>query len=318
MTVSYVLRGLQGNFRPGTRDRVLAAAAALGYRGSVLPEAMRSGTFNMVALVVSDTGSPGWVSGLMLDAIHDALHLGGKHLLYCKIHDHDLVPERENEAAPRLFRHTHADGVLVNGLSDAAHDRIQAALGHYPLVHLNAHRSHDAVYPDDFHAGQCAGQYFLGSGCRRPAYLSFFIHGHSSMRLRQAGFASVCAERDLISWAPVDDTVGIEQRAAWVQRLLDQSPDGIFCYCSTEAIELCRHLDARGWGPDRRPRIMVVAEELFLHQSQPVPTLLLPMAQLGQHGANMLLRKLDGDRAPQSSMALPLELVGVAENAQPR
>ncbi len=307
MTVSNVLRGVEGACAPATRERVLRAVEALGYRANALPKAMRSGVFNVVALVVGEVGGFPWVSLRMVDALHKALDQAGKHLLLCKVDERRLATDGPDRA-PRLIRETHADGVLINGMGQASADRIAAAMRQYPTVYLNQRRPVDAVYPDDRAAGAAAYAYLRRCGCRRPAYVTLYGGAHSSMPERRQGFLEAAAGASVQVLAPAAGVVtepGSNLPSLAVCALALEA-DGICCYTTGEAEAICRLAQERGLDPARL-RLVTFNEVPFACGPWQVATYLLPMAEIGRLGVTMLLRRLAGaGPCPSEVLAVPL------------
>lgn len=311
MTVSNVLRDRAGTFRSETRDKVLAAARDLGYRASALPTAMRTGTFNLVALIAAAAGGyKTWAPTELLDAISDTLHDAGKHLLYCKIHEDHLTPEADPEATPRLFRETQADGLLVNGMHHERHERLARVVGSYPTVFLNSSLERDAVHPDDHRAGREAARLLRARKRRKLGYFCVFRGGHYSMDDRLDGFLAACGDRSPVVVHPNEHGETSFPRPDWdehSERLFEAGCDGIFTYCRIEGEYLAQRAMERGLGP-RDLTIVTVGEVPLQFGLWRLPTLILPMAELGRVGTGMLLRKLE-HRGHEPTVSLAVSLV---------
>src|SRR5829696_7457201 len=77
-TVSHVLNGTR-NVEPATRERVVAAIEATGYRQDTLARAMRRSRTDSIGLVVSDAGEPAFAE--MVHGVEDAAAERGLTLL---------------------------------------------------------------------------------------------------------------------------------------------------------------------------------------------------------------------------------------------
>lgn len=311
MTVSNVLNGVPGACSQATRQRVLQAVEKLDYRASALPKAMRAGQFGVVALVATVHQEGGmWLPTRMVDAIHDGLAAMGKHLLLCKVDVRDLVAD-DPARAPRLMRETHADGVLINGMSQANADLIAAALRQYPVVFLNQRRARDAVHPDDREAGAAAYRYLRRTGVRRLGYLAQYGSAHSSMPDRMDGFAAAAAADRLPVEvvAPPAGTVASPGATldSLAERALDAGLDGVCCYSDREAGALCRK--ALGRGLDQaRLRIATFSDAPCAFGPWQVATWLLPVAEIGRGGVAMLAKRIAGGRS-RPAQVVPIPVV---------
>ena len=192
-TVGAVLGSRAHLFRPETRERVLRAAAQLGYRRNSAAKAMRSGRFACAALVLSDNP---WRSTLFREQVagmDHALTAAGMHLAHALIPEHDL---REHGRVPKILGELMADGLLINyttGIPPAL-DRVMAK-HHLPAIWMNVRRDRDCVHPDDEGAGRLATEHLLALGHRRIAYVDY-CHAtgqpdqHYSAADRQTGYAA--------------------------------------------------------------------------------------------------------------------------------
>ena len=311
MTVSNVLNGVTGACTEGTRQRVLRAVEKLDYRANALPKAMRAGEFGIIALVATVHQEGGmWLPTRLVDAVHDGLEAAGKHLLLCKVDVRDLVAD-DPARAPRLMRETHADGVLINGMSQANADLIAAALRQYPVVFLNQRRARDAVHPDDRAAGRAAYEYLRRNGARRLGYLAQYGGAHSSMPDRLEGFRSA-AEADRTAVRVIAPAAGtIATPGATLESLADlalaDDLDGICCYSDREAAALCRRALERGL--DRtRLRIATFSDAPYAFGAWQVATWVLPIADVGREGVAMLAKRIASGRScPARAIPIPLQ-----------
>lgn len=312
MTVSNVLRGRLGTFSPETRERVLAAAETLGYRANALPAAMRTGTFNLVALVATAQQSyTTWLPTGMLDAINDVLAAADKHLLYCRLTKEQQIPESDPATTPRLLRETQADGVLVNGMHGDRIAALRKIFAHYPIVFLNANLDHDAVHPDDLAAGRDAVAYLRARGRKKLAYFSVFTDGHYSMNDREQGFVQACGRPKALSIHPHQSDLTSFAREEWDARsqiLFDQGYDGIMAYCGIEALYLTERAVALGLGP-KDLTIITVSERPVRYGDWIIPAFQLPMKQIGRIGTDMLLRKIVNPEHLEPTVTVPMILL---------
>lgn len=105
-TVSHVLNGTR-NVEPATRDRVVAAIEATGYRQDTLARAMRRSRTDSIGLVVSDAGEPAFAE--MVHGVEDAAAERGLTLLLANSAED---AEREDRAV-RTLLDRRVDGLIL-------------------------------------------------------------------------------------------------------------------------------------------------------------------------------------------------------------
>ena len=301
-TVSRVLQGVTYR-RPSFQRRaehIRRLAEELGYRPNTAARATRKGRFSNVGLLVSTSLHRSHLPEAMLAAICD--HLTGQDLSLslirlpdAKLADGDLVP--------RLLRQRGCDGLLIDythGIPGPLIDLI--AQLQVPAVWLNTKRDTDAVFADDFEAGQRAGQHLLRHGCRRTAYLSSLLDGqptHYSESDRPAGYAQALAAAGLTP--QVVTHLRRDERIAWLVHELQRGQlDGVVCYSNRHVMEVVRA--AQLAGADRMAlRALAVFESDTCLLDAATKLLPVPEAAVGRAGAQMLLRKLASPREPLPS-----------------
>jgi LacI family transcriptional regulator len=121
-TVSHVLNGTR-NVEPGTRDRVLAAIEATGYRQDTLARAMRRSRTDSIGLVVSDAGEPAFAE--MVHGVEDAAAERGLTLLLANSAEDS---EREQRAV-RTLLDRRVDGLILARAADSSANLMEALQG---------------------------------------------------------------------------------------------------------------------------------------------------------------------------------------------
>lgn len=121
-TVSHVLNGTR-NVEPGTRDRVLAAIEATGYRQDTLARAMRRSRTDSIGLVVSDAGEPAFAE--MVHGVEDAAAERGLTLLLANSAENS---EREQRAV-RTLLDRRVDGLILARAADSSASLMEALRG---------------------------------------------------------------------------------------------------------------------------------------------------------------------------------------------
>lgn len=192
-TVSLVMNG-KTNVADETRERVVEAAARLGYQPS--RQARR--------LVQKDTGNVGFVlredhftrsepfyTGIFLGVEFEARRQNRYVLL-------TTIPETYRPAydEPRFLREHNVDGVLVAGKVDGAFLDALAALG-LPVVLVDySAPGFVCVEIDNEGAGRAMAAHFIERGYRRPGFVGA-DPSHPSIQARLTGFRRGLAEGGL-------------------------------------------------------------------------------------------------------------------------
>src|SRR4051794_20332710 len=112
-TVGNVLGRSASRYSAETRQRVLAAAQAMGYRPNSSARAMRQGRTGAAALVLSRShqSSHSHIPAGLLDGIDDELATRGMHLTVSRLTDEELSSD---DILPKVLREYLADGMIVN------------------------------------------------------------------------------------------------------------------------------------------------------------------------------------------------------------
>ncbi|GAA2398166.1 LacI family DNA-binding transcriptional regulator [Catellatospora methionotrophica] len=292
-TVSYVLNDAPGErIAQPTRERVLAAAARLGYAPSLAGRALANGHSDIVLLAMPDVPS-GELTSRFIDAVTRSLAAQGLTVVV-----HFDVP-----SAPRLPR-------LAAMLS------VRAVLSLLPLPDAELAalrrlgvRAVPAGTESDGHAvaaltrrqGRMQVDHLAGAGHTHLAYalpadprLSVFADP------RHDGVRQACAARDLP--APVAFTVPGDPPAvvAAVRALLDDAPQvtAICAYNDEVALAVLHGMRELGVAvPARMALIGVDGIPLSAYSAPPLTTITVAPAAAARHLARVAVARLSGDRA---------------------
>jgi LacI family transcriptional regulator len=166
-TASKALNG-QGKLRAATRERVVAAAAELGFAPNVLAKALLAGRSYTVGLITTD--SFGRFSIPVMLGAEDALGAGQMSVFMCDTRDD---PARERQYVDMLLSRR-VDGLIVTGRRIEPRPTIGTALG-IPVVYAmtqSLDSDEPAVLPDDYGGGQLAAREFLRAGRRKVGHIT--------------------------------------------------------------------------------------------------------------------------------------------------
>jgi DNA-binding LacI/PurR family transcriptional regulator len=185
-------------FQPGasvsekTRQKILAAAEALGYRPSLIPRIMLTHRSYLVAIVIGAMYNPFY--SMILERFLVRLQEAGKQALLVHVDSgHTLEPIVPKLASYRV-------DAIVSALSIlSAHSADHLAQLKIPIVSFNTPITNawvSSVCCDNFGAGRTIANLFIARGARRFGYLAG-AEGSPANLERLAGYSSAIAEAGL-------------------------------------------------------------------------------------------------------------------------
>ncbi|MEV0618241.1 LacI family DNA-binding transcriptional regulator [Nonomuraea sp. NPDC050404] len=187
--VSYVINDGPRPVAAATRERVLAAAAELGYRPNRIARALRSRTTGVVGLVLADASNPYF--GALARHVEQALD---RHDRLTMIGNAGYSAARQRHLVDR-FLDARVDGLIIvsaDGADDVA--ALTAAAG-VPVVYVHhgpAGGRARVVAADNHHAVHEAVAHLRGHGHRHIAFLSGPDDG-GPVGLRRAAWSAAVA-----------------------------------------------------------------------------------------------------------------------------
>lgn len=230
-TVSQVLNG-KGSFSPRTRERVMSAAAELGYRPNPTAAALGAGRapdrLGVIGFAVSYSEpvpfpltDNDYFGRLLAAATDQALTRGY------------ALTVGPSTPQTRMWLGLPLDGVVV--VDPVTEDPLPTALRgrRTPLVVIGQ----DPGGPDDVRVGndpaaaaRAVLEHLHDGGCRRPALVGYPLHDEWVSGLR-AAFAAWCDERGLASTVWMMDPERSEQVTDEIGAALTEpdAPDGVLC-----------------------------------------------------------------------------------------
>ncbi|MEX0654618.1 MAG: LacI family DNA-binding transcriptional regulator [Phycisphaeraceae bacterium] len=188
-TVSRVLNGgFKGTYPKVVRraERIRQVAEELGYRPNAAAQAVCSGRFGVLGLLMSWTRHYSHLPHQLLSGLHDAAESWGEHLALGRVPDEKLSQEGW---LPEILRRWSVDGLLIN-----YHYHLPAGMAEQirrrriPAVWINADQPFDCVRPDDADAGRRLTEHLLERGHQRIAYMD---RSHGQAELAQEHYSAV-------------------------------------------------------------------------------------------------------------------------------
>lgn len=305
-TASHILGKRGDRYRPEMREHVTRTAAELGYRPNAFAQAVRSGRFGAVSLLLSSNPDHSELFNPLTIGIHDALAAQGMHLTLDMLSDKELT----NPAfVPRFLRVRMVDGLLI-AYYHGIPERFKTLLrrNQVPSVWINSHQAEDCVYPDDLAAGCLAAEHLLERGFRRIAYADYTLPILSDgMLARESGYAQALRTAGLVprKISPSDKMPRTERIAfsrSWLQKR--NRPDAVVCISLTTALPILQAAAELGLRVPRDLAVVTFAIQPVNITGVHVTSLQVPFDQVGRQAVAMLGRKLARPGEPQ-----PLEIV---------
>jgi DNA-binding LacI/PurR family transcriptional regulator len=294
-TVSNVMRG-RGKVGAQTRERVLVAAQALGYRPNLNARALAEGRPSTIALVVSSIANPFYPEFAL--AVERAVRERGYFLLVCNTNDD---PEQERAYLDAVGGSL-AHGVLVMNADFVQIDHLLAlrARGVPVVLCMWEHPSEPPPLPSiavDFEmAGRIAAEHLLKLGHRRiGAIVGSEATGNHIWRYR--GFCEALA-RAGVTHAPGEAMFGhdtIEAGRSAAHALLAAVPDLTALFVSNDlpAIGTLQAAADLGLVVPRDLSVCSITDIKLAREMRPaLTTVAVPTAEAAELAVDALMRML--------------------------
>jgi LacI family transcriptional regulator, repressor for deo operon, udp, cdd, tsx, nupC, and nupG len=309
-TVSRVLNG-HANVRAETRDKVLAAVAASGYRVNELARNLRTAESRLLLTMVPDVGNPFYAE--IVRGIDSVARQHGYFMLLC---DTGADPGRERSYFD-LLRRRRADGAIC--LDPATVQQALAeesvALPWVACCEFDTGVGVPYVGIDNYQAAGDAVRHLLSRGHRRIALINSgdgYLYARQREQgyldaLREAGLAP--HEQGIVHLDSLDYEAGASAAAMLMSRAKD-APTAIFAVSDTLAIGVIKGLRSIGKRvPDDVAVVGFDDISLAAQIDPPLTTIAQPMRELGETAARLLLQRLANRAAQVPGVLLPHRLV---------
>ncbi|WP_091227322.1 LacI family DNA-binding transcriptional regulator [Microbacterium sp. 3J1] len=322
--------GGYGSVSAYTRDRVLAAAAELGYETNELARSMSTGVTKTIGVIVADLANP-YFAGV-LRGVSDTTRAAGYGTIVIST---DEDQKREDEAV-RLLTAKRVDGIIVApaGGRQADASALRSAIERgTPLVQIDRTvdgLDADAVVLDNRDAAREATDYLLAAGHRRIALawgpavpteqasvadlaLAARTTEITSVGERYLGYADAFADAG-VAVDPLLVMTG-EQTAEGVRDFLAGvlGTDGATAVIATEQDAVIASLGearARGLRIPQDLSIVSFDDSPWAEVHEPaITTVRQPLRALGENAANLLLARIAGEAPGPTVTHLSSEFV---------
>lgn len=303
-TVSRVVNH-EGGVRPDTAARVATAIAALGFRRNDMARVLRQGQASRtIGLVIEDVANPFYSA--ITRAVEEVARKRG-YLLIAGSSDEDPAAERE---LLRLLCERRVDGLLVvpaggdhRFLIPELRMGTAAVFMDRPAGSLDA----DTILIDNVGGARRAVEHLLARGHRRIGMVGDAGTIFTATERRRGYVEAVAA-----AGIPVDEALlrlgshdavaaGAAARALLA---LPDPPTAIFAGNNRITIGALRAIRA-----SRPGTALVGFDDFELADLLSITVVAHSPAEMGRQAAELLCRRLDGDRSPPQRIVLPTRLV---------
>jgi LacI family transcriptional regulator len=324
-TVKHVLGSRGHLYRESTRQRVLEAAEAVGYRRNGAAVAVSTGRFGAYGLLTSVHEPDAVLPFAVLWGMQQAMADRDLHLTIGQLPDAALTDPLR---LPRVLREWSVDGLIVSYTDHHPRAMVDLMARHaIPSVWVNVKRRYDCVHPDDLGAGRRATEELLRAGHTRIGFASWWQVGHYSYADRFAGYAAAMTAaglqpRDLRAGAAaVGDGEGDGDpatRAGYFHRLLTLTdrPTAFVTYGAGDVealITTAYKLQLRV----PQDVSLICIDNVVPEGIVPIAALQLPGTALGQAAVAMLQAKVAAPAKRIRAQAIPATYVAGETIAAP-
>ncbi len=294
-----------------TRNRVLAAAEELGYRGNLQASALRRGRTGTVGVIVADLGNP--FIGPVLRGI--AGTLGNRDLLPIMTETGDLSTALAKICDKLLAQRV--DGIVATAGRYGDRNLLKRVAREVPLVLAVRDLPGSgipAISHDDVSGGRLAAEHLLGRGHTRLAQLegpediwSFEGRAQGFRQAVQAAGGSCLDIRGSIRLPTIDAG---RQLAVELLERHGSPPTAVFAHNDTMAIGAMAVFRERGLRVPEDISVVGYNDSPLTDQIQPpLTTVRLPGYELGRLAAELVLTYIDGAESTTERVVMAPELV---------
>ena len=310
-TVSFVLNDRPGaNISPPTRERVLLAAAELGYHPHAPARILAGGKSHTLGFVLRQ--SPEQVAGdaslaETLRGLATAARAAGFRVMV-----EPLDPEGGSYEG--LLRAQHVDGLVVSGPRIDDEGLVRLARDGFPIVLQGSLPGLDvaSVDIDNVSGARRAVEHLIGLGRRRIAFITNAPLAYTAARERRDGYRDALAaanieyDERLVAEAAFDAGSGHRAMAA----LLKRGPiDAAFVASDVVAFGAIAAIREAGLTVPRDVSVVGFDDiALAAFFDPPLTTVRLPAFDLGLAAGTALLDRVAGRSLPDRTL-LPTELI---------
>jgi LacI family transcriptional regulator len=308
-TVSHVINNTR-LVSPETRERVLAAMAALNYRPNALARSLRQGKTNTLGLVLPDSANPFFAE--ISRSIEDEAFKKGYSVFLCNT---ELDTQRELFYVDVLSK-KQVDGIIFVAAGDQADSLDFLLQRNMPVVMIDRDVPNvevDAVLTDNQLGGFLATRHLIELGHTRIACIAGptnitpsaeRIIGYRTA-LEQAG---IKIDDDLIVCGDYHAQSGMQLTHSLLRR--DPRPTAIFALNDLMALGALRAAAEAGCTVPRDLAIIGYDDlDIAQFSNPPLTTIAQPKKEVGARAVNMLVDRISHKSRPPSRLVLAPALI---------
>jgi LacI family transcriptional regulator len=321
-TVSFVLNGRTDVKIPAeTRQRVLAAAARLGYHPHVAARQLAAGRSHVIALVLRQTPEQIAADAVLVETLRglaSTARTSGFRVLV-----EPIGPNGPDSTFDALVRAQHVDGLIVSGPRLDDPSLVALVDEGFPIVIQGAYPDLQvtSVDVDNIAGARGAVEHLVSLGHRKIACITNAPLAYTAAQDRLDGYRRALANAglpgsdDLVVEAAFDAPSG---HTAMVELLERATFDAVFVASDVVALGAIGALREAGRRvPDDVSVVGFDDIPLAAFFDPPLTTVRLPAYELGQAAGRALLERIARQAIPTRTL-LPIELVVRGSTAPPR
>lgn len=314
-TVSLVLNGVHSiKISAETRQRVLEAAATLGYVPNAMAQALVSRRTQAIGLVF--TRQPHHIATdpflpQVLDGMLEVVRANNLRLLI------DIIePEHQERAYHDLVRAKRIDGIVFSGprLDDVA--LLNLEKDGFPAVLMGQlpGSGFHSVDVDNRLAARQAVDYLISLGHRQIACITNAALSYSAASDRLLGYREALAQAGIPYTDELVRAGDFEPESGYVQMksLLSSGVPFTAGFIASDAVLIGAHAALRERGLRVPEDISLVGFDDIAwskYIDPPLTTIRLPAQALGKQACTMLMQILNGQVIDEKNLVLPTELI---------
>lgn len=311
-TVSYVLNDRIDGRIPitePTRQKVLEAAAELGYEPNALARNLKSGTSRTIGLLMPALHNPHYWD--ILEGAEEEITEQGYHLTLVTA---NLDLQRERRCLHSLFQQRLDGLILLPTFADQLTEEMDLLCKRAcPAVFITPVEGADWVFPDIQGGAEAVMDYLLGLGHRRIG----FINGAARPHLSQTR-EDVYREKVIAAGLPLDENLirhcgPLMQDGYLEARALLELPDpptAIWTINDLLAIGALRAIHERGLCVPNDVSLAGFDDIAFAEQLYPpLTTVHMPAKEMGRRAAEFLFKRLEDPQCEPMQEMMPMHLI---------
>lgn len=313
LSVSTVSRALTDdkNIRRETKEKVLAAAKALGYRPNPVATNLKYGRTNTVGVIVPEMVTP--FASQVIEGIQKVLYAKGLKVI---IAQSDENPQREKENL-QLMESFMVDGIIIclchHAENRALYTRLQEE--GIPMIFFDRipeDKDASKVIVDDYAKSFFMMEHLIRSGRRCIAHLQAPSYIYNSVE-RFRGYKDALSKFRI----PYDDSLVIKtgmtiddgRRAAEQLIRANTSFDALFAFTDTLAIGAMNYLREQGISIPEEVAVASFSGTILSTIVYPqLTTVEQPLEEMGEAAARLMLEKINDPSAANRTIVLDAKI----------